>query len=61
MIGLPKAMGIILAGKVVVPKLALKLGMIDRVVYKENLEAVAKAILLNGKKKYKKHLLNRFP
>ena len=61
MIGLPKAMGIILAGKVVVPKLALKLGMIDRVVYKENLEASAKAMLLNGKKKYKSHLLNRFP
>ena len=61
MIGLPNAMGIILAGKVVVPKLALKLGMIDRAVYKENLEAVAKAMLLNGKKKYKKHLLNRFP
>ena len=35
--------------------------MIDRVVYKENLEAAAKAMLLNGKKKYKKHLLNRFP
>ena len=61
MIGLPRAMGIILAGKVVVPKLALKLGMIDRVVYKENLEASSKAMLLNGKKKYKKHLLNRFP
>lgn len=61
MIGLPKAMGIILAGKVVVPKLALKLGMVDRVVYKENLEASSKAMLLNGKKKYKKHLLNRFP
>ena len=61
MIGLPGAMGIILAGKVVVPKLALKLGMIDRAVYKENLEASAKAMLLNGKKKYKSHLLNRFP
>ena len=61
MIGLPGAMGIILAGKVVVPKLALKLGMIDRVVFKENLEASAKAMLLNGKKKYKSHLLNRFP
>lgn len=61
MIGIAGAMGIILAGKVVVPKLALKLGMIDRAVYKENLEASAKAMLLNGKKKYKKHLLNRFP
>jgi 3-hydroxyacyl-CoA dehydrogenase/enoyl-CoA hydratase/3-hydroxybutyryl-CoA epimerase len=35
--------------------------MIDRAVYKENLEASAKAMLLNGKKKYKSHLLNRFP
>ena len=61
MIGLPNAMGIILAGKVVVPKLALKLGMIDRTVYKENLESVANAMLLNGKKKYKSHLLNKFP
>jgi len=61
MIGLPGAMGIILAGKIVVPKLALKLGMVDRVVYKENLDASAKAMLLNGKKKYKSHLLNRFP
>ena len=61
MIGIAGAMGIILAGKVVVPKLALKLGMVDRVTYKENLESVAKAMLLNGKKKYKKHTLNRFP
>ena len=48
-------------GKVVVPKLALKLGMIDRVAYKETLESVAKAMLHNGKKKYKSHLLNKFP
>ena len=61
MIGLPKAMGIILAGKVVVPKLAYKLGMINKVVHKENLEASAKSLLHNGKKKYKKHTLNRFP
>ena len=61
MIGIAGAMGIILAGKVVVPKLALKLGMIDRAVYKENLNASAKAMLLNGKKKYKSHLLNKFP
>ena len=61
MIGLPGAMGIILAGKVVVPKLALKLKMIDRAVYKENLDAAAKALLHNGKKKYKSHLLNKFP
>ena len=43
MIGIAGSMGIILAGKVVVPKLALKLGMIDRVAYKETLESVAKA------------------
>jgi 3-hydroxyacyl-CoA dehydrogenase/enoyl-CoA hydratase/3-hydroxybutyryl-CoA epimerase len=61
MIGLPGAMGIILAGKVVVPKLALKLGMIDRAVYTENLDAAAKALLHSGKKKYKSHLLNKFP
>jgi 3-hydroxyacyl-CoA dehydrogenase/enoyl-CoA hydratase/3-hydroxybutyryl-CoA epimerase len=61
MIGLPAAMGIILAGKVVVPKLALKLKMIDRVVYKERLDSNAKALVLTGKKKYKKHTLNRFP
>ena len=61
MIGIAGAMGIILAGKVVVPKLALKLGMVDRVVYKENLDATAKALLHNGKKKYKSHLLNKFP
>lgn len=61
MIGIAGAMGIILAGKVVVPKLALKLGMIDRVAYKETLESVAKAMLHNGKKKYKSHLLNKFP
>ena len=61
MIGIAGAMGIILAGKVVVPKLALKLGMVDRAVYKENLDATAKALLHNGKKRYKSHLLNKFP
>lgn len=35
LIGLPKALDIILAGKTVAPKLALKLGMVDEVVPKE--------------------------
>lgn len=61
LIGLPAAMGIILAGKVVVPKLAYKLKMINRICHKENLDATAKALLTYGKTKYKRFLLNKFP
>ena len=61
MIGIAGAMNIILAGKVVVPKLAYKYKMVDRVCHKENLDYVAKSYVHNGKKKYKKHTLNRFP
>ena len=61
MIGIAGAMNIILAGKVVVPKLAYKYKMVDRVCHKENLDTVAKSYIHNGKKKYKKHTLNRFP
>jgi 3-hydroxyacyl-CoA dehydrogenase/enoyl-CoA hydratase/3-hydroxybutyryl-CoA epimerase len=61
MIGIAGAMNIILAGKVVVPKLAYKYKMVDRVCHKENLDSVAKSYIHNGKKKYKKHTLNRFP
>ena len=61
MIGIAGAMNIILAGKVVVPKLAYKYKMVDRVCHKENLDYVAKSYIHNGKKKYKKHTLNRFP
>ena len=61
MIGIAGAMNIILAGKVVVSKLAYKYKMVDRVCHKENLDYVAKSYVHNGKKKYKKHTLNRFP
>ena len=61
MIGIAGAMNIILAGKVVVPKLAYKYKMVDRVCHKENLDYVAKSYIHNGKKKCKKHTLNRFP
>ena len=61
MIGIAGAMNIILAGKVVVPKLAYKYKMVDKVCHKENLDSVAKSYIHNGKKKYKKHTLNRFP
>lgn len=61
MIGIANAMNIILGGKVVVPKLAYKYKMVDKLVYKENLDSAAKSLLHNGKKKYKKHTLNRFP
>jgi len=61
MIGIAGAMNIILAGKVVVPKLAYKYKMVDRVCHKENLDSVAQSYVHNGKKKYKKHILNLFP
>jgi 3-hydroxyacyl-CoA dehydrogenase / enoyl-CoA hydratase / 3-hydroxybutyryl-CoA epimerase len=61
LIGLPSAMGIILAGSVVVAKKALKLGMVNKVVFKENLQKSAVACLYNGKKKYKKLWSNKFP
>ena len=60
MIGIAGAMGIILAGKVVVPKLALKLGMIDRVVYKENLEASCKSNVTKWKKEIQKAFIKSF-
>jgi 3-hydroxyacyl-CoA dehydrogenase/enoyl-CoA hydratase/3-hydroxybutyryl-CoA epimerase len=43
LIGLPKALGLILAGKTVVAKQALKLGMVDDLVPRESLLAVALA------------------
>jgi len=61
LIGLPAAMGIILAGKVVVPKLAYKLKMVDRLCHRENLDTTAKAMLTYGKTKYKRFFLNKFP
>ena len=61
MIGIAGAMNIILAGKVIVPKLAYKYKMVDKVCHTENLDSVAKSYIHNGKKKYKTHTLNRFP
>lgn len=62
LIGLPKAMGIILAGKVVVTKLAKKLGMIDRVCHEQDLETAAVAMTTQGKRRQpSKPLINCFP
>ena len=46
LIGLPKALDIILAGKTVPAKHALKLGMVDEVVHKEYLVEYARNVLL---------------
>lgn len=46
MIGIANAMNIILGGKVVVPKLAYKYKMVDKLVYKEYLDAAAKSLSL---------------
>src|SRR5687768_2542687 len=46
LIGLPKALDIILAGKTVAAKLALKLGMVDDIVHKEYLLDYARGVLL---------------
>jgi 3-hydroxyacyl-CoA dehydrogenase/enoyl-CoA hydratase/3-hydroxybutyryl-CoA epimerase len=48
LIGLPKALGIILEGKVVDARRALKLGMIDEIVPKENLLVMARRLLERG-------------
>ncbi len=49
LIGLPKALDIILAGKTPPAHLALKLGMIDDVVPRETLEEQARALIGKGK------------
>ncbi|HZF00915.1 MAG TPA: 3-hydroxyacyl-CoA dehydrogenase NAD-binding domain-containing protein [Methylomirabilota bacterium] len=55
LIGLPKALDIILAGKTVASQLALKLGMIDDVVPAENLTAFAIKKIRQGKPQRKNH------
>ena len=45
LIGLPKALDLILTGKLVKPSQALKLGMVDRVVPREHLNAVSLKLL----------------
>lgn len=57
LIGLPKALDIILAGKTVAAKPALKRGMVDEVVPAEYLMQAATKILSRGKPRRKKHVL----
>src|SRR5271170_2922490 len=61
LIGLPKALEIILGGKTVAAKQALKLGMIDEIVPAENLAAAAAKKIRAGKPQRKNHwLTNNF-
>jgi 3-hydroxyacyl-CoA dehydrogenase/enoyl-CoA hydratase/3-hydroxybutyryl-CoA epimerase len=57
LIGLPKALEIILAGKTVAAKPALKRGMVDELVHKEYLTEAAIRILRRGKRATDAHLL----
>ena len=57
LIGLPKALEIILAGKTVAAKPALKRGMVDELVHKEYLTDAAVRILRRGKRVLNGHLL----
>lgn len=57
LIGLPKALDIILAGKTVAAKPALKRGMVDELVHKEYLIDAAIRILRRPKRTADKHLL----
>jgi len=57
LIGLPKALDIILAGKTVAAKPALKRGMVDELVHKEYLAEAAVRILRRGKRAPIGHLL----
>jgi len=57
LIGLPKALGLILEGKVVDARKALKLGMIDEIVPKENLLVMARRLLERGAPERSGHAL----
>lgn len=61
LIGLPKALDIILGGKTVASKLALKLGMIDDIVPAENLLGFAAKKIQQGKPHRKNHWLTNNP
>jgi len=61
LIGLPKALEIILAGKTVVAKPALKRGMVDQLVHKEYLTEAAIRILPRGKRAVDRHILTNNP
>ena len=59
LIGLPKALAVILGGKVLAAKPALKQGLVDELAPKENLVELARARLLSGgaRPRRKSHLL----
>jgi len=61
LIGLPKALGLILSGKQLAPKYAKKLGGIDDLAPKERLLDRALQLLAQGKPKRKSHLLTNNP
>jgi 3-hydroxyacyl-CoA dehydrogenase/enoyl-CoA hydratase/3-hydroxybutyryl-CoA epimerase len=61
LIGLPKALDIILGGKAVTPQVALKLGMIDDIVPAENLVAFAAKKISQGKPRRQSHWLTNNP
>ncbi|MCI0745244.1 MAG: 3-hydroxyacyl-CoA dehydrogenase NAD-binding domain-containing protein [Verrucomicrobia subdivision 3 bacterium] len=51
LIGLPKALDVILGGKTLAPKQALKLGMVDELVHREYLLDYARSVLLKSNTK----------
>ena len=61
LIGLPKALDIILGGKVVPAQKARKLGMVDELVPKENLQAKACELLRSGKVQRRANRRNALP
>jgi 3-hydroxyacyl-CoA dehydrogenase/enoyl-CoA hydratase/3-hydroxybutyryl-CoA epimerase len=61
LIGLPKALDIILAGKTLAPKLALRYGMIDAVVPREYLLQVARQKIFGGPPERSRHWLTNNP
>lgn len=61
LIGVPQSLNLILAGKQLAPKHALKLGVVDKVVPKETLREQAEKILAKGKPKRKNHFLTNNP
>jgi 3-hydroxyacyl-CoA dehydrogenase / enoyl-CoA hydratase / 3-hydroxybutyryl-CoA epimerase len=61
LIGLPKALDFILAGKVAAPRQALKLGMIDEIVPAEHFTTVARKKIRAGKMPRPNHWLVNHP
>ncbi len=61
LIGLPKAVGLILAGSRMNGKKALKLGVVDSVVHREHLLAEAESLIARGKPKRQSHVWTNNP